>query len=47
MPVLEAFDSKRYSSNFYMCVIECVVVSMFEFTVNEATTSTAIKKYGR
>ena len=24
---------------FYMCVIECVVVSMFEFTVNEATTS--------
>ena len=27
------------SPNFYMCVIECVVVSTFEFTVNEATTS--------
>ena len=25
--------------NPYMCVIECVVASMFEFTVNEATTS--------
>ena len=23
--------------NFYTCVIKCVVVSMFEFTVNEAT----------
>ena len=25
--------------NFYMCVIKCIVVSMFEFTVNKATTS--------
>ena len=27
------------SPSFCMYVIECVVVSMFEFTVNEATTS--------
>ena len=27
------------SPNFYTCVIESVVVNRFEFTVNEATTS--------
>ena len=27
------------SPSFYTCVIECFVVSMFAFTVNEATTS--------
>ena len=30
---------KSTSPSFFTCVIECVVVSMFEFTVNEATTS--------
>ena len=34
--------------NSYMCVIECVVASMFEFTVNEATTSVwKVKARGR
>ena len=33
-------------SSFNMCIIECVVVSMLEFTVNEATTSNN-KTYGR
>ena len=37
--VLEVFGSKRYFTKLYMYVIECVVLSMFEFTVNEATTS--------
>ena len=32
--------------SFYMCIIECVVVSMREFTVNKATTSNN-KMYGR
>ena len=32
--------------SFNMCIIECVVVSMLEFTVNEATTSNN-KTYGR
>ena len=39
--VLEVFGSKRYLTKLlHMCnQAECVVVSMFEFTVNEATTS--------
>ena len=39
--VLEAFGSKTYFTKFlHMCnQAECVVVSIFEFTVNEATTS--------
>ena len=39
--VLEALGSKKYFTKLlHMCnQAECVVVSMFEFTVNEATTS--------
>ena len=33
--VLEAIGSTK----LYTCVIECVIEFMFEFTVNEATTS--------
>ena len=36
--VLEAFGLKRYTSpSFYMCMIECVIVSMFESNVNEVS----------
>ena len=39
--VLEAFGLKRYFTKLlHVCnQAECVLVSMFEFTVNEATTS--------
>ena len=42
--LLEAFGSKKYLTVFtkllHVCnQAECVVVSMFEFTVNEATAS--------
>ena len=39
--VLEALDLKMYFNKLlHVCNrAECVVVSMFEFTVNEATTS--------
>ena len=39
--VLEALGLKKYFTNLlHVCNwAECVVVSMFEFTVNEATTS--------
>ena len=39
--VLEALGSKKYFTKLlHVCNrAECVVVSMFEFTVNEATTS--------
>ena len=39
--VLEALGSKKYFTKLlHVCNrTECVVVSMFEFTVNEATTS--------
>ena len=39
--VLEAFGSKKYFTQLlHVCNRpECVVVSMFEFTVNKATTS--------
>ena len=30
------------SPSFHTCVIKCVVVSKFEFTVNEATTSSYV-----
>ena len=37
--MLEVIGSKRCSTSFYICVIEYVIVCMFIFTVNEATTS--------
>ena len=39
--VLKPFDLKRYFTKLFMCVMMCVVVSMFVFTVNEATTSSS------
>ena len=36
---LKRLAQRGTSPSFYTCVIESLVVSMFEFTVNEATTS--------
>ena len=36
---LKCSAQRGTSPSFYTCVIKSVVVSMFEFTVNEATTS--------
>ena len=36
---LKCSAQRGTSPSFYMCIIEYVIVSMFEFTMNEATTS--------
>ena len=36
---LKRLAQRGTSPSFYACVIKCVVVNVFAFTVNEATTS--------